>query len=171
MTVTLRPFLSDDLKQHIAWAEAIDARRYMSRIFPKRFNGNLIDNNPYFCWYVIIYNDTDVGSVWLEKENANDNVTQLGIIIGDEDLLGKGIGRKAIEQAILNSQSTMPSSIVRLNVRKNNKRAQSCYMACGFCVVSQGVKTNDYGERIEFFTMEKEIPNISLQPNAKNSVG
>jgi RimJ/RimL family protein N-acetyltransferase len=166
MTVTLRPFSSDDLKQHIAWAEAIDARRYMSRIFPKRFDGNLIDNNPYFCWYVIIHNGTDVGSIWLEKQNADENVTQLGILIGNEDLFDKGIGRIAIEQAILESLSKVPASTVRLNVRKNNKRAQACYKACGFKIVSQDVKTNDFGERIEFFTMEKEIPDLSLQQNA-----
>jgi hypothetical protein len=85
----------------------------MSRIFPKRFEGNSIGKNPYFCWYVIIYNDADVGSIWLEKQNADDNVTQLGILIGNENLLGKGIGRKAIEQAILNSLSIMPTSTVR----------------------------------------------------------
>ena len=163
MTVTLRPFLSNDLKQHLSWAEAIDARRYMSRIFPKRFEGNSIDNNPYFCWYVIIYNDADVGSIWLEKQNADDNVTQLGILIGNENLLGKGIGRKAIEQAILDSLSIMPTSTVRLNVRKSNERAQACYKACGFRIVNQDVKTNESGEKIEFFTMEKEIPNILLQ--------
>jgi RimJ/RimL family protein N-acetyltransferase len=166
MTVTLRPFSSDDLKQHIAWAEAIDARRYMSRIFPKRFEGNLIENNSCLCWYVISYNEEEVGSVWLEKQNAEEIVAQLGILIGNEDLFGKSIGRIAIEQAISDSLSTMPASTVRLNVRKNNKRAQACYKACGFKMVSQDVKINDFGERIEYFTMEKEIPNLSLQPNA-----
>ena len=169
MTVTLRSFLSNDLKQHLAWADAIDARRYMSRIFPKRFEGNSIENNSYFCWYVIMYNDVDVGSIWLEKQNADDNVTQLGILIGNENLLDKGIGRKAIEQAILDSLSIKPASTVLLNVRKSNERAQACYKACGFKIVSQDVKTNDYGDRIEFFTMEKEIPNILLQVMAQKS--
>jgi RimJ/RimL family protein N-acetyltransferase len=165
MTVRLRPFSSIDLKQHIAWAEAIEARQYMSRIFPKRFDGSFNENNVHFRWYVIVYNDADVGSVWLEKQNGN--VTQLGIFIGNEELLGKGIGRKAIEQAILETISTMPAKTVRLNVRKNNKRAQACYEACGFKIVSQGIKTNDDGgERIEFYTMEKEIPNNLLQVTA-----
>ncbi len=169
MSVTLRPFCTEDLQQHIAWAESIDSRRYMSRVFPKCFDSHLIDNNPYFCWFVIVYNNIDVGSVWLEKENINDNVTQLGILIGHEDLFGKEIGRKAIEQAILASQSTIPFSTIRLNVRKNNNRAQACYIACGFNIVSQDVKTNDYGERIEFIRMEKEIPNILLQGIAQKA--
>jgi RimJ/RimL family protein N-acetyltransferase len=160
MTITLRPFSFDDLKQHLTWAEAIDARRYMSRIFPKRFDGTLIDNNSFFCWYVISYNNRDVGSVWLEKQNLDEDVIHLGILIGNEELFGRGIGRNAIEQAMLESLSKMPASKVRLNVRKNNKRAHACYKACGFKIVSQDFKTNDFGERIEFFTMEKEIPNL-----------
>jgi ribosomal protein S18 acetylase RimI-like enzyme len=48
-------------------------------------------------------------------------------------------------------------------VRKSNERAQAFYKACGFRIVSQDVKTNECGEKIEFFTMEKEIPNIPLQ--------
>jgi len=166
MTVSLRPFSSIDLKQHIAWAEAIEARQYMSRIFPKRFDGSFNENNAHFRWYVIVYNNADVGSVWLEKQNLDEDIIQLGIFIGSEDLLGKGIGRKAIEKAVLESMSTMPAMKVRLNVRKNNKRAQACYEACGFKIVSQDIKTNDDGERIEFYTMEKEIPNNLLQVTA-----
>jgi ribosomal protein S18 acetylase RimI-like enzyme len=166
MTVTLRPFSTIDLKQHIAWAEAIEARHFMSRIFPKGFEGSLDDNSPNFRWYVIIYNDTDIGSVWLEKQNSDEDITNLGIFLGNKDLLGKGIGRKAIEQAVLESMPTMRAAKVRLNVRKNNKRAQSCYKACGFKIVSQDIKTNDDGERIEFYTMEKEIPNNLLQVTA-----
>jgi len=159
MAVTLRPFFAKDLQQHLAWAEAIDARRYMSRIFPTRFDGHSTENNPYFCWFVVVNDDVDVGSVWLEKENVDDNVIQLGILIGREDLWGKGIGRKAIEQAILSSQPVLKASTVRLNVRKNNMHAQACYTACGFYEVSQGFKTNEHSERIEFFTMERKIPN------------
>ncbi len=159
MAVALRPFLPKDLQQHLAWAEAIDARSYMSRLFPKGFDSHSADASLYFCWFVIVNDGVDVGSVWLEKENADDNIIQLGILIGHEDLWGKGIGRKAIEQAILESQSILSRSTVRLNVRKNNMRAQACYSACGFRVVSQGIKTDEKGERIEFLTMEREIPN------------
>jgi RimJ/RimL family protein N-acetyltransferase len=158
-SVTLRPFQSEDLQKQRTWAEAINARSYMSRIFPKRFDGYEVDNQDYFCWFVIVCDNADVGSVWLEKENKDDNFVQLGIIIGHERLFSKGIGRKAIVQAIQESKSTFHLQIIRLNVRKNNIRAQACYSACGFRVIFQGVKTNDLGEKIEFLTMEKSIPN------------
>jgi len=34
--------------------------------------------------------------VWLEKQNSQDNITTLGILIGKEDVLGKGVGRKQL---------------------------------------------------------------------------
>ncbi len=158
-SVSLRLFQTEDLRKLQTWAEAIGAHRYMSRIFPKRFDGYEVDNKDYFSWFVIVYDGDAVGSVWIEKENRNDNFVQLGIIIGHKKLFSQGIGRIAIEQAMQESKLSIPSQIVRLNVRKNNIRAQACYFACGFRVISQGVKTNDQGEKIEFLTMERSIPN------------
>jgi RimJ/RimL family protein N-acetyltransferase len=162
MEVTLRPFLPTDLQQHLAWAEAIGAGSYMSRVLPRRSDDHFIDATPHSCWYIIVNDGADVGSVWLEKENIDDDIVQLGILIGREDLWGKGVGRRAIEQAILESRSALTGSKVLLNVRKNNIRAQACYSACAFHVVSRGVKTNANGDRIEFITMERKIPNNSV---------
>lgn len=103
-----------------------------------------------------------MGCIWFEKENIEDKFVYLGIIIGNEELFSKGIGRKAIEQALRESKFIVHSQNVRLNVRKNNTRALSCYTACGFRIISKDVKINDNGEKIEFLTMEKAIPNLSL---------
>lgn len=158
-SISLRSFQTEDLQKLQTWAEDIDAHQYMSRIFPKHFDGYEVDNKEFFSWFVIVCDGSDVGSVWLEKENVMDDFVQLGIIIGYEEMFNKGIGRKAIEKAIRESKSMIPSSMVRLNVRRNNIRAQACYSACGFRVISQGVKKNDQGEKIEFLTMERAIPN------------
>lgn len=162
-SVSLRFFQTEDLRKIQTWAEAIDAHRYMSRTVPKRFDGYEVDNKEYFSWFVIVCDGSDVGSVWLEKENITDNFVQLGIIIGHEEMFNKGIGREAIVKAIRESKSIIPSSIVRLNVRRNNIRAQACYSACGFRVISQSVKINDQGEKIEFLTMERAIPNHGIE--------
>lgn len=161
-SISLRSFKQEDLDNLRAWSKEIDARRYMSRIFPKRFNENNFDNSEYFDWFVIVNDGNDVGCIWFEKEHIKDKFVQLGIIIGNEELFSKGIGRKAIEQALRESKFIVHSQNVRLNVRKNNIRAQACYTACGFSIISKNVKTNDQGEKIEFLTMEKAIPNLSL---------
>ena len=134
----------------------------MSRIIPKCFNENNFDNNEYFDWFVIVNDGVDVGCIWLEKEQLEENFVQLGIILGNEELFNKGIGRKAIEQAIRESKLVVHAPKIRLNVRKNNIRAQACYTACGFNIINQDVKINDLGEKIEFLIMEKAIPNLSL---------
>lgn len=169
VSVSLRTFEKEDLGKLQSWAEAIDAHRYMSRIFPKRFNGYEVDNKEYFSWFVIVYDGSDVGSVWLEKENVTDNFVQLGIIIGHKEMFNKGIGREAIEKAIQESKSVIPLSIVRLNVRRNNIRAQACYSACGFRVISQGVKTTEQGEKIEFLTMERADSSHLSHPDGSSA--
>ena len=166
-SILLRPFKKEDLDNLRIWSKNIDARRYMSRVFPKCFNENNFDNSEFFDWFVIVNDGIDVGCIWLEKEHIDDNFVQLGIIIGNEELFSKGIGREAIEQVLRKSKIIIHSQKVRLNVRKNNIRAQACYTACGFSIISQDVKTNDQYEEIEFFTMEKTIPNLSLNQKAR----
>ena len=139
----------------------------MSRIFPKRFNEDNFENSVYFNWFVIVKDGTDVGCIWLEKENVDDNFIQLGIIVGNKKHFSKGIGRKAIEKIIRESDLVYHSQSIRLNVRKGNIRAQACYNACGFKTISQGVKTNNQGDQIEFLTMEKTIPNPAMHLTAR----
>lgn len=161
-SISLRSFKRKDLDNLRTLSKEIDASRYMSRIYPKCFNEKKFDNSEYFDWFVIVNDGNDVGCIWFEKENIEDKFVQLGIIIWNEELFSKGIGRKAIEQALRESKFIVQSQKVRLNVRKNNIRAQACYTSCGFSIISQDVKINDQGEKIEFLTMEKAIPNLSL---------
>jgi RimJ/RimL family protein N-acetyltransferase len=155
MIITLKPFTTDDLEQYAAWRKGIDASRYMSRWFPSFFNGRTVEENPFFRWYVIIYEGTDVGTVWLEREKAEEDVVRLGILLGREDIFGRGIGREAIRQAIRITQPEPGFKKVRLGVRKSNFRAIGCYKVCGFRIIDQGEKVDDQGQRIEYLTMEK----------------
>ena len=161
-SILLRPFKSVDLNNLRNWSKDIDAGRYMSRIFPKRFDGKNFENCDYFNWFVIVSDGTDVGCIWLEKENIDDTFIQLVIIIGNEEFFGKGIGRMAIEKVIRETDLVYHSQSIRLNARKSNIRAQACYNACGFKTISQGVKTNNQGDQIEFLTMEKTTPNPAM---------
>lgn len=126
----------------------------MSRWYPRGFNGHSVDADPLFRWFVIVHDGVDVGTVWLEREAGSPDEVRLGIMIGKCELLGKGIGRRAIEQALLATQSVWPITKVRLNVRRDNTRAIACYTACGFRAVGEGVKTSGDGARIKFITME-----------------
>ncbi len=156
MAIMLRPFTTEDLGQYAVWRRAIDACRYMSRWFPCYFNGQTVEENPFVRWFVIVNEGMDIGTVWLEREDAEEDVVRLGILIGREEIFGKGIGREAIIQAIRIAQPELGFKKVRLGVRKNNTRAIACYRACGFRIVNQGEKVGIQGQKIEYLIMERD---------------
>ena len=126
----------------------------MSRFFPGKFTGRNIDDDN-FAWEVIVHDGRDIGTIWLEKDGSDCDVSILGILIGEEGHWGRGIGREAIALMIREARGKLSFETVRLNVRRDNKRAISCYKSCGFRIIKEGSKTGDKGERIDFFTMEK----------------
>lgn len=152
--IALRPFTWEDLPALDAWCTAIDAGRYLSRFVPRRFDRRSFPDDDAYRWWVIVADGTDAGIVWLERETAD--VVRLGILIGREDLFGKGIERAAIGQAIATSPADFPFTRIRLHVRKNNARAIAFYRACGFRPTGEGRKVSPRGEPIEYLEMEKE---------------
>jgi len=77
----------------------------------------------------------------------------LGILLGRQDKLGRGIGTKAIPLAIKQSQQVLAFKSVELNVRKTNVRAIACYKHCGFAIVGEEQKVSKEEEKISFFKM------------------
>lgn len=154
MDISLRQFATEDLQTYKNWRDLIDARQYMSRFYPRAFGGGEVENPGIYEWYMIAADGVDVGTIWLEKEKPHSTVVTLGIIIGAQDRLGIGIGRKTIPLAIKQARTTLGFEAVRLNVRKINARAIACYKYCGFQVVNEGNKTNPAGKAIPFLEMQ-----------------
>ena len=154
MKVSLRKFTFKDLVPYQNWRDEIDARQYMSQFYPKAFNGRDTDHPKLYVWHVIVVDGVDVGTIWLEKNHPNDNVANLGILIGRQDKFGQGIGTKSIPLAIEQSQWALAFKSVELNVRKTNARAIACYKNCGFTIVSEEQKVNKEGEKISFAIMQ-----------------
>jgi len=154
MKVSLRPFEENDLISLQVWVEEIESQRFMSRILPRRPVQNLHSQETLLAWYVIQKGDQSVGVVWLEKEAVDDETVTLGILIGNNDFLGQGIGEKAINLAIDKSRDELNFKSVRINVRESNTRAISCYRKCGFMKVFRGAKFVEGTTCIPFVTME-----------------
>lgn len=157
MKISLRHFESNDLKSLNNWSEDIDAQQYMTRLLPNKFDGACFSQRGLLSWYMIVVNEQDVGTIWLEKDSCGEKVATLGIMIGKKEMLGQGIGEEAITLAIENSHSDLSFRAVRLNVRVSNNRAISCYKKCGFTVIRRGVKLLEGGNGIPFFTMELKV--------------
>ena len=161
MGISLRQFTTEDLQAYKNWRDEIGARKYMSRFYPRAFGGREIENPGFYEWYVIAVAGVDVGTIWLEKEKSQDTVVTLGILIGKQDKLGAGIGRKAIPLAVEQAHKTLDFEAVRLNVRRANARAIACYKYCGFQVVNEGSKVNQDGNEILFLEMRLSLPGAS----------
>ena len=153
MVLRLRQFRENDLVELDHWCKNIHSKRFMSRTTPRFFSAQQSVRNDLWEWYVIELENRSVGTVWLEKENADSEWAVLGIVIGFEDFLGKGIGAYAISEAIAKARKNLRFSKVKLNVRKTNSRAISCYRKCGFSVIREDIKTNDAQEQILFYEM------------------
>ena len=157
MNVTLRDFTAADIEPCEQWAQAINVRQYQSRHHPRAFDGEHVLGDGLRSWFVIVVDGEDVGTVWLEKVRPDDDVAILGIMLGRNDLLGKGIGREAIRLAIDRSRCELHYSAVELSVRKDNPRAISCYRRCGFAIRGEGVKRTDDGQDVPFYSMVKHL--------------
>jgi len=157
MKVSLRSFEENDLLSLQMWAEEIEADRFMSRILPHKSNQYLTSPKSLLAWYVIRVGDQDVGVVWLEKVDIDDEIATLGILVGKSDLQGQGIGEQAINLAIEKSSDEISFKSVHANVRESNTRAICCYRKCGFVEIFRGAKPVDGAVTIPFITMELRL--------------
>jgi len=153
MNISLRDFEAEDLKTYEKWLENINARKYLSRYYPKRYNGKNVQNPDLYLWYIIRTDSNDVGVIWLEKNDKQDKTVKLGIVLGDKNIFNKKIGQSAINLAIRKAKSIMNISSVTLNVRSNNHRAINCYKRCGFEIVNKRIKINNRFRIISFYKM------------------
>jgi len=129
----------------------------MSRIYPYDFKPGGDTYSPLYTWYVINVGGKDAGTIWLEKESVQNTRAVLGILLGREEIMGKGVGSAAICAAVARSRDILGIESVSLNVRIANKRAVSCYRACGFLVIEEGVKIQEGGETVPFYRIELPI--------------
>lgn len=152
--ITLRNFTIHDLEVYEAWRKEIGAHLYMSRFFPRAFDGENAEKPGYYAWYVIMADGVDVGVVWLEKDSPGDDEATLGIMIGLGSRIGIGIGTQAIRLAIEQAHMALGFKAVSLNVRKTNTRAIRCYEHCGFVVTGGGGKLAEGGAAVPFYKMK-----------------
>jgi RimJ/RimL family protein N-acetyltransferase len=157
MDVTLRVFQEPDIACLDMWARRIGSEDFMSRYRPKNLAVTAHSPEQGLLWFVIRFSGRDVGTVWLEGDVGSDQAV-LGILLGEERLLGLGIGQKAINLALENAQQLGRFRTVVLNVRENNTRAIACYKKCGFDAVASGVKRANTGTEIHYLTMQRSIP-------------
>lgn len=142
MEITLRPFSEDDLKCLNAWTAEGRIAQYMSRWLPRTARGWSCSQT--LCrWHAIIADDRSVGTIWTEREQTNAKVADLGILIGDPNDRGHGIGTSAIRIAERDAIESWGIEAIRLRVRASNSGAIRCYERAGFLAVDRTTKEAD----------------------------
>ena len=101
-----------------------ELNQFQSRIYPSKSAENV-------TWYHIKVRCKYIGAMWLER-SKKDDFAVLGIFIADKKYRNKGIGKRAIEQIIINDLQYFGTKKILLNVRENNERAIRCYKKVGF---------------------------------------
>ena len=137
MVTSLRPVAKDDQGSIQRWAGF--AARHMSRTRPLDAAADRHAPDLGLYWYVVVADGRDVGAVWIEL-SAGAGEAVLGVFLGDESHLGRGIGTAAVELALAEFRAAHPGLPVALRVRRTNERAIACYRRAGFTVSGSGTK-------------------------------
>lgn len=125
---------------HMAWVEAmIDTGRAVQFIIR---------------WKI---QKREIGSVYLRDIDTEAGVAELGIFIGEEDCLEKGIGREAVELICAYGFEQLLLRKIILRVLADNKRAIASYRKVGFVIVgSSYAKVEPHGDYRNIIFMAKE---------------
>ena len=163
MQLSLRRFEEDDLQQLQGWSNAVGSYKYMQKVTPLNFEtpNDLQRWGIDYVWYAILLYGKAIGGVWVDRRRPGDTTGILGIIIGRPDVLGRGIGRRAIGMAIEKSVKILNLSRIRLTVRQANERAVRSYRSVGFSVSGEGNTVLSDGTSIPFYRMQIETEGLA----------
>ena len=163
MDLSLRRFEQNDLPYLPIWSGAVGSYKYMQKVTPLNYSSpsDFSKWGDEFVWYAILLDGDPIGGVWVDRRRPGDFIGILGIIIGRPDVLGRGIGRRAISMAIENAVKILGVSRVRLTVRQANERAVRSYRSVGFIISGEGITALPDGSSVPFFRMEMEISPVA----------
>ncbi len=143
--IVLREFRRDDQEPIQRWVNNENITRYLSfPLFPQSAEqtSEFLDRHlhqrgaPNEGIFVIALKDDPkleyIGAVGLHNIDYRNRHCELGIVIGREDLLGKGLGREAIGLALGFAFDFLNMHKVNLRVFEYNERGRRCYLKCGF---------------------------------------
>jgi len=138
-SVFLRLLTLDDVNaNYLSWLQDDEV---MQGIATSNYtNDKLIDyvkpriNNPQVAFFAIIDKNTKkhIGNVKLDFHDEKANVSELGLLIGDKDYWGKGIGYEACKLAINYGFGVMKLRKIYLAVYESNPNAKKLYEKLGF---------------------------------------
>lgn len=143
--IYLRELTQDDASaEYCGWLndpvvnKYLETRQSTIKDLKKYIQKQIDDPNAIFFGIFDKKNNAHIGNIKLEPINWRKKRTEFGILLGNKDYWGKGIGTEATELIVQHAFNFLGFKKVALSVIATNKRAIRVYEKVGFKVV--GVK-------------------------------
>lgn len=137
--IYLRPIIMDDVNaNYLSWLEdsevmqGIATSGYTIDKLKVYVSERIIDSD--IAFFAICSNDTNehIGNVKIDFHDKKANVSELGLLIGNKNYWGKGVGYEACKMAIEYGFDQMYLRKIYLAVYENNQNAKRLYEKLGF---------------------------------------
>ena len=159
-TVSLERITYATEQTHTNWMKWIndpDIRKWMYRDMPQTSEEiyQWIHNaatDPRRNYFDIIVDGNTVGLVSLRQDQKPETTGEIGIVIGEKDYQGKGIGSQTIEQLLIYAKNKVKLTSVRAMIKPDNEKSIRLFTKQNF--IETGRVTIDDTPMIRF---EKNI--------------
>lgn len=149
--IELRQYRNTDANQIVNWiknerelrlwgADRYDKYPLLATDINKNYDK--CKNEGGFYPMTLVENEKVIGHLILRNPIIdNKNIVRLGFIIIDNELRGKGYGKKLINKAIEYAKKELNAKEINLGVYDNNTSAFKCYQSLGFKIINEQKET------------------------------
>ena len=137
--VGLRPPQRESIDSYLAWMNDLDVLQYILRVRPmgraeeEEWFANLSKRPDDIVFEIALLDGgKPVGSCGIHRINSSNRSAEVGIVIGDKSLWGKGYGREALGLLCGYGFDVLNLNRVGLSVYAYNARGVRCYERLGF---------------------------------------
>lgn len=138
-TVELTPIIhtQDTLNLWVKWMNDPDIRKWMDDNLPT--SKEVIDERLYIAthdpkrhYFSIQTEGKQIGFISLRQDQMPQTTGEIGILIGEKEYQGRGLGAQAVETILKYAQNTLRLTSVRAIIKPDNEKSIRLFTGAGF---------------------------------------
>jgi RimJ/RimL family protein N-acetyltransferase len=136
--IILGPVKREYIESYLKWLNDIELTQYLNiyrpltRMEEEDWIENLKNRNDTIVFSISLLDNTHIGNCGLHQIDWKNRIAEVGIMIGDKELRGKGYGTEAMELLLEYGFNTVNLNRIQLRVFDYNIRAINSYKNVGF---------------------------------------
>lgn len=159
--------ISDVNKDYLKWLNDPQVNRFLESRFERwsleklRNYVKAINKNKAYLFLAIISKDNNkhIGNIKIGPVNEHHKFGEIGIIIGEKPVWGKGLGTEAIELATRNAFDKLKLNKLIAGIYANNTGSYKAFIKAGYRQVARFKKHRVFqGKYVDEILMEKNNP-------------